>query len=325
MKRRIGLAVLGLAVALLSAGCVVLSPKERRQMAQLEKHGYGLDTPPAGFEAPVDVWTAAGLNVLPGLGNFYLGYKGAGGWQWALGTANLLLWPISPCWAVAESGLEARTFNKRALLDFCREKARKGEKLARRTSSGQPSAWGKTAEKGIVAGPKADISKAAPYEITTEESFSRGRAVYRVTITDSSMTAFEVVRAVRPEIETILRDALATEVPGLPSSSIRAYVVPEFGENRVIRFRGWAFAAKPIADGWRYDSETRRGVARFRLSGGMPAEEAKRWARDNIESIVKEKNVVLETGGTPPAGAVYRSLGESLDGGVLTVEFEVVE
>jgi hypothetical protein len=57
----------------------------------------------------------------------------------------------------------------------------------------------------------------------------------------------------------------------------------------------------------------------------MPAYEAKQWARADIEAIVKAKNVVLEAGGTPPEGALYRSPGESLEDGVLTVEFEAVE
>ena len=309
------------AVALVAAGCVALSPEERRQLGRLEEHGYDIASPPAGFEAPLDVWTAAGLNALPGVGNFYLACKGGGGWQWVLGTANLLLWPISPCWAVAEGGLDARTLNQRELLEFCREKARKGEKLPH----------GVAVRKETKAEGKGNASKAvavkarAPYEITTEEAFSKGQAVYRVNITDSGLTAFEVVRMVKPEIETVLRDALAARMPGLPQDAIRAYVVPEFAENRVIRFRGWAFAMKPIADGWRYNPETRRGVARFRLSGGMPPEEAKRWARENIEAIVMEKNVALEAGVAPPEGAKYRSLGEMLEGGVLTVEFEVVE
>lgn len=311
----------------LAAGCVMLSPEEKRQLSRLKEHGYGLDSPPVGFEAPVGVVKAAGLNALPGVGNCYLGYNGGGGFQWLLGTANLLLWPISPCWAVAQGGLDARTMNKRALLEFCREKARRGEKFPARESARRSIATtvNKKAGSGGRPRPSVESPKAAPYEITTEEVFSKGRAVYRVSITDSSMTAFDVVKAVRPEIETILKDAFASEVPGLSPDSIRAYVVPEFCENRVIRFRGWAFAAKPVADGWRYDSDTRRGVARFRLSGGMPPEEAKRWARENIEAIAMEKNVVLEAGAMLPAGAKYRSLGEKLEDGVLTVEFEAVE
>jgi len=314
--------------AVLVAGCVALSPEERRQLGLLAKHGYGVDAPPDGFTAPVDVWTAAGLNALPGVGNFYLGCKGGGEWQWALGVANLLLWPISPCWAVAKSGWDARSLNKRALLEFCRKKAKEGSKLPPRSADARvtgkltdKSASSSTSAKSGMELPKAS----APYEIVTEEPFSRGRAVYRVDIADPSMTAFDVVKAVRPEIEAILRDAFATEMPGLLPDSIRVYVVPEFGENRTIRLRGWAFAAKPVADAWQYNSETRRGVTQFRLFGGMPPEEAKQWARENIEAIVKEKNVALQTGGMPPEGAVYRSLGESLENGVLTVEFEAVE
>lgn len=302
------------ALAMLAvAGCMSLSSEERRLLGKLEEHGYGVASPPPGFKAPVEVWTAAGLNALPGVGNFYLAYEGGGTWQWVLGTANLLLWPISPCWAVVEGGWDARTMNQRALVAFCREKARDGKKLPSRTSTGKKSG---------ASGGVSEKSAQAPYEIATEEAFADGRAVYRVTITDPGMTAFDVVRLVKPEIETILRDAFATWMPGFPPDAIRAYVVPEFAENRVVRFRGWAFAMKPIAEGWSYDPETRRGVARFRISGGMPPDEAKRWARENIEAIVQEKNVALKAGMSPPDGARYWSLGETLQDGVLTVEFE---
>lgn len=302
------------------AGCVALSPVERRQLEQLEAHGYALNAPPPGYERPVGEWTAAGLNILPGIGNFYLACKGAGEWQWALGVGNLLLWPISPVWAVAQGGIDARTVNKRSLLEHCREMAREARKLPPQAGK-RDGVKGKTVKDAATAA----VPKAAAYEIATEEPFARGRAAYRVRIRDASMTAFEVVRAVKPEIETILRDAFAAETPGVESASVRAYVVPEFLENRSIRFRGVAFSVQPVTDGWRYDADSHRGSIRLRVSEGMTAEEAKRWARDNIAAIAEEKNVSLETGEAPPAGAKYRSLGETLENGVLTVEFEAVE
>lgn len=280
------LQISAVAVVLIATGCVSLSLKERQQLGRLAEHGYDISSPPAGFEAPLNVWTVAGLNALPGVGNFYLASNGGGGLQWVLGTVNLLLWPISPCWAVAEGGLDALTLNKRALLEFCRERAQRGEKLPAGTTARTPAGRKEihATGKGHAAG-AVNVRPRAPYEITTEEAFSMGRAVFRVSIVDSGLTAFDVVRMVKPEIETILRDALAAKMPGLPQDAIRTYVVPEFAENRVIRFRGWAFAMKPIADGWRYDPETRRGVARFRLSGGMPTEEAKRWARETLRRL----------------------------------------
>ena len=164
----------------------------------------------------------------------------------------------------------------------------------------------------------------SPWEIETVEAFRGGRAVYLVTIRDAAKKAFEVEREVRPEIERNLREAFVASMPGMDGQRVKAYAVAEY-EGRAIRFRGVAFSVQPLTDGWRYDADTQRGSVRLRISEGMSPDEAKRWARENIEAIVKEKNVALEVGALPPSGAVYRSLGESLEDGVLTVEFEAVE
>lgn len=164
----------------------------------------------------------------------------------------------------------------------------------------------------------------APWDIETVEPFRGGRAAYRVTIRDASKTAVEVEREVRPDIERNLRESFFAAMPGMDEGRVRAYAVAEY-EGRAIRFRGVAFSVQPLTDGWTYDEETRRGTVRLRISEGMTPDEAKRWARENIEAIVREKNVALEAGAALPAGAVYRSLGETLAGGVLTVEFEAVE
>ena len=164
----------------------------------------------------------------------------------------------------------------------------------------------------------------SPWEIETVEPFRDGRAEYLVTIRDASKKAFDVEREVKPEIERLLREAFLAERPGLDASVARAFALPEF-KGRTILFKGVAFSMQPVSDGWRYDSDTQRGMVRLWVSEWMTPEEAKRWARENIEAIVKEKNVALEAGEAPPEGAVYRSLGESLENGVLTVEFEAVE
>lgn len=312
----------------LCAGCMVLSTEERVHLGRLEERGYSVASPPAGFEAPVEAWTVAGLNVLPGIGNFYLAAKGGPGWQWAMGVGNLLLWPISPLWAVPEGGMDARTLNERALLAYCRGLTQESRNEAPREGGRASGGKGRNAPGGdIQAARRADAKpEKAKYEIVTEEAFSGGRAVFRVDIRDNALTAFQIVREVRPEIEQVLRDAFAAETPGVEANSLRVYVVPEFCADRSIRFRGWAFAVRPLAaDGWQYDPKTHRGKVRLRISEGMPAEESKRWARENIAAIVREKNVALETDKTPPPNVLFQSLSESLENGVLTVEFEAME
>ena len=280
-----------------------------------------MKTPPAGFSAPVVETTAAGLNFLPGIGNAYLANKGAGGMQWAVGAGNLLLWPISPLWSVPEGHVDARTMNRRALVAYWNEHPDLAENPLRADT--EKVLGGATAVPLVVA-PSAVVDvppPAAPFEIETVQPYSHGRAVYRVTIRDASRTAFDVERLVRPDIERILRAAFAAETPGVSESSIRAYAVPDFGSDRTLLFTGTVFSLEPTADGWEFDSASHRGRIRLRVLGNMSPEEAKRWARENISAIVSEKNIALEAGKAPPPGATYRSLGETFDDGILTIEF----
>ena len=104
--------------AFLCSGCLSLTTDETRTMEEIGRSGFSLETPPAGFVPPVGSYTAAGLNALPGIGNFYLATHGGGNWQWALGAGNLLLWPFSPLWAVCEGYADARTVNSRSLVRY---------------------------------------------------------------------------------------------------------------------------------------------------------------------------------------------------------------
>lgn len=171
------------------------------------------------------------------------------------------------------------------------------------------------------------ISKAAggQYEVVKITPSREGRYEVRVRIADKSKT-FDVGWVVESDVKRMIREDYANRHPGTGIQYVRELVEWETEEDgAILVYRGWAFSARPVSDGWSYNAGTRRGRVRLRISEGMPADEAKRWARENIEAIVKEKNVVLEAGGTPPEGALYRSLGEVLENGVLTVEFETVE
>ena len=167
--------------------------------------------------------------------------------------------------------------------------------------------------------------KTAPWDIETVRPYADGRAEWLVTVRDPARTALEVRREVRPDLEASLRESFCAANPGIDAKAVRAYVSSDFGANRTIRLLGVAFSVAPVADGWSYDADTRRGTVRLRVSAHMRPEDAKQWARENVSAIVAEKNVSLEAGKAPPDGATYRSLSESLENGVLSVEFEAVE
>ena len=62
------------------------------------------------------------------------------------------------------------------------------------------------------------------------------------------------------------------------------------------------------------------------VGGQVDAMSARLWARQNISNIVRDKNVALSADtDTPPPGAVFQSLNETFDKGILTIEFAVVD
>ena len=70
-----------------------------------------------------------------------------------------------------------------------------------------------------------------------------------------------------------------------------------------------------------YDPHRRTGVVRIGI-GENQFEDARKYARKNIESIARDKNIALEADKIPPVAQFYLE-GEKLDGGMLEISFRV--
>ena len=163
------------------------------------------------------------------------------------------------------------------------------------------------------------------YEIVEITTAGDGKYVVRVEIKDKSKT-FAIGRNIESEVRRLIREDYLGKNPDTPLQYIRDSVKWETeGNGEMLVYTGWAFSARPVEDGWDYNPDTRRGWIRLRITGGMPADDAKSWARKNIAAIISDKNVALEASKAPPSGAQYRSLAEKFEDGVLTVEFEAIE
>ena len=163
------------------------------------------------------------------------------------------------------------------------------------------------------------------YEIIEIKQSPDGKYVVRVEIKDKAKT-FSIGRIIEPDVKRLIREDYMGRHPEMSPQYIRESTQWETErKGSILVYTGWAFSVQPVADGWKYDPGTRRGTLRLRISDGMPAPEAKRWARENIAVIVADKNVALEADQAPPPGAQYRSLSESFEDGVLTVEFEALQ
>ena len=179
---------------------------------------------------------------------------------------------------------------------------------------------GKTKKK-VLPSPEKD----APFEYLDINPSVDGLYTVRVKVNDKSKT-YGIGRLVESEAKRQMLKSYVADNPNTPPNYIRIAGELKTEENgSILIYTGRVFSARPVEDGWHYDNESNRGWIRLRIGGGMPVEEAKRWARENIAVIVSEKNVTLEPGKAPPPGAQYRSLSESFEDGVLTIEFEALQ
>jgi hypothetical protein len=107
------LKILTLLLAATISSCTHLTHQEETQW----KHLKDLGVKESDQNAVANPGTAGALNILPGVGNFYLA-SGNGGdsGHWIYGALNLLTWPVSIIWGVPEAAIDAGTINKREIL-----------------------------------------------------------------------------------------------------------------------------------------------------------------------------------------------------------------
>ena len=110
--------IICLSVCFLTA-CTTLTRQETSQLRELNAQGVTIDKPVGNFEKPASSVAAGALNLLPGVGNFYLGTGNtADSSQVLYGFLNLLTWPTSILWAVPQGAIDANTINKREMLYY---------------------------------------------------------------------------------------------------------------------------------------------------------------------------------------------------------------
>jgi hypothetical protein len=100
-------------LAVASTGCVTMSEAQKNKLHEIR--GYGLKDDEIKQK---DGTTAGLLNILPGVGNFYLAVGSDEHSQWLFGVGNLLLWPISIAWGVPEGFADAKIMNQKATIDY---------------------------------------------------------------------------------------------------------------------------------------------------------------------------------------------------------------
>ncbi len=88
--------------------CTTLSKSEKTTLRELRT--YGIMPNEIKVKEPA---VAGALNILPGVGNFYLAIGTDESSQWMYGTLNLLVWPFSIVWGIPAAAIDADTINKK--------------------------------------------------------------------------------------------------------------------------------------------------------------------------------------------------------------------
>ena len=114
MKQKLSI----LAVCLLCS-CTSLTYHEQSQLRSLRAKGITVDTPQSEWERPASPVAAGMLNILPGVGNFYLASGNAGQSEhYMYGFLNLITWPFSVIWGIPEAAIDANNINKRDFIYY---------------------------------------------------------------------------------------------------------------------------------------------------------------------------------------------------------------
>lgn len=164
--------------------------------------------------------------------------------------------------------------------------------------------------------PAAQVANAYTLDRFTWESDMDYACSFAVRMNEAC--TIESFYSIENEFREYIRNSYIQSHPSADTRLLIVDVRPSLDNGRVI---GRAVVLTISPQSLAYDSDTRRGKLSIRFNPGQ-YEEARAWARKNIETLARDKNIALTTGQLPP-NATYYSLGESVkDGNILEIEFK---
>ena len=135
---------------------------------------------------------------------------------------------------------------------------------------------------------------------------------------DSSSVTVHESRELKKILRAMIREDYLLSFPDASRSVVIDFPMFSLQNGRVV---GNAVALTFSVASLQYDPHRRTGVVRIGI-GENQFEDARKYARKNIESIARDKNIALEADKIPPVAQFYLE-GEKLDGGMLEISFRV--
>lgn len=113
MRKKMNL-LLSLAVITLITGCSTMSRTEKHLYREIKAYDIQ-ETDETKVKNP---YLAAGLNILPGIGNVYLAWGTEETQQIPVAVVNFFFWPYSIIWGLPQAGVDAETINKKEFIYY---------------------------------------------------------------------------------------------------------------------------------------------------------------------------------------------------------------
>ena len=166
---------------------------------------------------------------------------------------------------------------------------------------------------------EAATSKAPPHRVVTFKREKEKEFAYRFVLETEKEVSTDEAEIIFREFGELVKEDYAGTFPDTDEKSLFVEFMDKVVHGRRIEGRAAVLTMKPVL--LSYDANTRRGKLSVRFNPGQ-YEEARAWARKNIETLARDKNIALVTGQIPP-DAKYYSLGETVkDGNILEIEFK---
>lgn len=169
---------------------------------------------------------------------------------------------------------------------------------------------------------KEEKTQASQYRLLDLRRESQDDFVYsfRLEFKDSAdvnvLTTQRVKRELRAAIEEDFREAV-----GEKKGDTLQIDFPEFAlSDGVVQGRAEVMRLSVLS--LHYDARTQKGRISVKI-GASRFDQARQWIRQNIETIVRDKNIALVTGNVPPNKRFYLGTERVLEGNILEIEFEV--
>ena len=170
-------------------------------------------------------------------------------------------------------------------------------------------------DAGRSSAPIAEID--GKFEVVDFKRDSEHRYAFALKGRGVSAISLKETHALKKSLRAMMRDDYMASFPDV---SVDSLIVdfPEFS-LRDGMVTGNAEVLSIAVESLRYDSNTRKGTMRVRI-GENQLEASRRYARKNIETLVRDKNIALEARDIPPA-AVFYLLEEKAEGHILELTF----